>query len=253
MTRSATAGRRPTGRPDPPDSPGCAPASPRPASTPTSASGREHIRYLTGLALEDGEDKVAGASGQVPASAADEVVLLADSRYTIQARREAPDTRHRRGLRRTSRPAGPSSLASIGARRVAVEAGFVPHATWATPRRGRPGRRARARSRAGSRRTGRPRSPPSSSGSPRPARSPTARWPALLPEIRAGRDRARPRAAARVGDADRRRRGPRVRRGLPGRARRRRCRTGRPASGRCWTGRCCCSTSARRSPATGAT
>ena len=42
----------------------------------------EHMRYLTGFALGAGEDKVAGVSGQFLV-AADEVVLLADSRYTI--------------------------------------------------------------------------------------------------------------------------------------------------------------------------
>ena len=89
----------------------------------------EHTRYLTGLAFEDGEDRVAGASGKFLVGA-DEVVLLADSRYTIQARREAPDTRIAEvygnlGAR------WPELVASIGARRVAVEAGFVPQATWA--------------------------------------------------------------------------------------------------------------------------
>ena len=59
---------------------------------------------------------------------------------------------------------------------------------------------------------------------------------ALLPEIRAGRHRARPRPPPRVADPDRRRRGARVRRRLPGRARGRAAarRPGRPArAGRC--------------------
>src|SRR5450759_1356656 len=54
--------------------------------------GREEIRYLTGVALADGEDKVAGHSGRFLVSA-EAVVVLADSRYTLQARREAPDSR----------------------------------------------------------------------------------------------------------------------------------------------------------------
>jgi len=89
---------------------------------------REHMRYLTGFTLADGEEKVAGNSGQFLVGG-DEVVLLADSRYTIQARREAP----------TSRIAAaygdlptrwPELVASLGATRVGVEAGFVSHALW---------------------------------------------------------------------------------------------------------------------------
>jgi len=89
----------------------------------------EHTRYLTGLAFEDGEDRVAGASGKFLVGA-DEVLLLADSRYAIQARREAPDTRIAE-VYGNLEARWPELLASIGARRVAVEAGFVPQATWA--------------------------------------------------------------------------------------------------------------------------
>ena len=72
------------------------------------------MRYLTGFELAEGEEKVAGDSGQFLVGR-DEVVILADSRYTIQARREAPDARHGRGLRRL--PARwPDWSASIGAR-----------------------------------------------------------------------------------------------------------------------------------------
>ena len=88
----------------------------------------EHQRYLTGFALEAGEDKVAGVSGHFLV-AADEVVLLADSRYTIQARRQAPETRLE-AVYGDLPTRWPELLASIGARRVAVEAGFVAHATW---------------------------------------------------------------------------------------------------------------------------
>ena len=52
----------------------------------------EHMRYLTGFALGNGEEKVAGNSGQFLVGAED-VLVLADSRYTIQARREAPEAR----------------------------------------------------------------------------------------------------------------------------------------------------------------
>ena len=99
------------------------------------AVSRENIRYLTGFALADGEEKVAGNSGRSLISA-DEVVVLADSRYTIQAREEAPEARIEpcdynlaerwvaliESLRRSPR--------SRGVSRVAVEAAILPHAVW---------------------------------------------------------------------------------------------------------------------------
>jgi Xaa-Pro aminopeptidase len=89
---------------------------------------RENTRYITGLALEDGEEKVAGVSGQFIVGA-DEVVLLADSRYTIQARHEAPEARLEEVYGNLAER-WPALVTSLGARRVAVEAGFVSHATW---------------------------------------------------------------------------------------------------------------------------
>ena len=89
---------------------------------------REHMRYLTGFTLADGEEKVAGQSGQFLVTG-DEVVLLADSRYTIQAAREAPESRIFSAY--NDLPARwPELLDSAGARRVAIEAGFVSQATW---------------------------------------------------------------------------------------------------------------------------
>ncbi len=86
------------------------------------------MRYLTGFTLADGEEKVAGNSGQFLVGG-DEVAVLADSRYTIQVAREAPDARLFEAY--NDLPARWSELvASVGARRVAVEAGFVPHAVW---------------------------------------------------------------------------------------------------------------------------
>ena len=55
--------------------------------------------------------------------------MLADSRYTIQARREAPETRVFEAYQDLP-SRWPELVASVGARRVAVEAGFVSHALW---------------------------------------------------------------------------------------------------------------------------
>ncbi|MFL5776300.1 MAG: M24 family metallopeptidase [Chloroflexota bacterium] len=88
----------------------------------------ENSRYLTGFVLADGEEKVAGHSGQFLVGR-DEVVVLADSRYTIQARRQAPGARiEDAGYDLPA--AWPELVASLAARRVAVEAGFVAHAAW---------------------------------------------------------------------------------------------------------------------------
>ena len=86
----------------------------------------EHMRYLTGFALGDGED--GGTSGHFIVGP-DEVVLFADSRYTIQARRQAPETRLENVYGDLSER-WPELVASVGARRVAVESGFVSRATW---------------------------------------------------------------------------------------------------------------------------
>ena len=112
----------------------------------------------------------------------------------------------------------PELVASLGARRVAVEAGSSrtrsgggsrpPHRTlsWSRPR-------------AGSRRSARPRSPPRSSAIAAACAVADRALAALLPEIRPGVTERRARAAARMADANRRRRGAGVRRGVPGRTR----------------------------------
>ena len=88
----------------------------------------EHIRWLTGFALGPGEKPSAGHSGEFligPAS----VTVVVDSRYTIQARREATGAVvDEIGY---DLPAAWARLvAATGARRVAMEAGAVPHALW---------------------------------------------------------------------------------------------------------------------------
>jgi Xaa-Pro aminopeptidase len=96
---------------------------------------RENTRYLTGFALGDGEEKVAGCSGQFFVSR-DEVVVLADSRYRLQAELECPDARivNVYGDLAERWPELVDSLgaspAAGGIRRLGLEAGFVSHATW---------------------------------------------------------------------------------------------------------------------------
>jgi Xaa-Pro aminopeptidase len=88
----------------------------------------EHMRYLTGFRLDEGEEKMAGNSGQFLVSG-DEVAVLADSRYTIQVHQQAPGARVAEAYHDLP-SRWPELVASVGARRVAIEAGFVSHAIW---------------------------------------------------------------------------------------------------------------------------
>lgn len=96
----------------------------------------ENARYLTGFVMGDSEDKVSGASGRFFVSA-DETVVIADSRYRLQALEECPDSRvedHPGGFA-AAWPALLASLSGIDSadgtvRRIAVEAGFLSHAAW---------------------------------------------------------------------------------------------------------------------------
>jgi Xaa-Pro aminopeptidase len=94
----------------------------------------ENSRYLTGFALGDGEEKVAGQSGQFFVSA-DETVVLADSRYSIQAREQSPDARiepvyHDLAGRWPELVASLTAIGGERVRRIAVEAAWVSHASW---------------------------------------------------------------------------------------------------------------------------
>ncbi|MEO8229516.1 MAG: Xaa-Pro peptidase family protein [Chloroflexota bacterium] len=88
----------------------------------------EHTRYLSGMVLGDGEERVAGSSGWFLVGAG-EVVVMADSRYRVQAEREAPEARIAPVYNDLDQR-WPEVLASLGARRVAFEADRVSHATW---------------------------------------------------------------------------------------------------------------------------
>jgi Xaa-Pro aminopeptidase len=86
------------------------------------------MRWLTGFSLAEGEEKVAGHSGRLLVGPR-EVVVLTDSRYTIQARREAPDAIVDE-VGYDLAAAWPRLLERASARRVAVEADAVSHALW---------------------------------------------------------------------------------------------------------------------------
>jgi len=94
----------------------------------------ENARYLTGIELGFGEEKVAGNSGQFFVSR-DEVIVLADSRYTLQVREECPDARMEQ-VYNDLISRWPELLASLhgvggnGVKRLAVEAGFVSYGMW---------------------------------------------------------------------------------------------------------------------------
>jgi Xaa-Pro aminopeptidase len=90
---------------------------------------RENTRYLTGFELGEGEEKGAGNSGQFLVGPSD-LLVLADSRYWIQAAEQCPDARVER-VYNDFLERWRQLLAGVGGpKRVAVEAGFVSHLTW---------------------------------------------------------------------------------------------------------------------------
>jgi Xaa-Pro aminopeptidase len=87
------------------------------------------MRYLTGLEFAEGEERTAGNSGQFLV-AADDLVVLADSRYFIQVIEQCPDARMEK-VYNDFFERWPKLLAGIGSpKRVAVEANFVSKLTW---------------------------------------------------------------------------------------------------------------------------
>ena len=92
---------------------------------------RENTRYLTGFELGEGEEKVAGNSGQFFVGR-DDCVVLADSRYTFAASEQCRDSRVER-VYNDFAARWPDLLASLGSvKRVGVEAGFVSYSIWQT-------------------------------------------------------------------------------------------------------------------------
>ena len=186
------------------------PRGPAGAARPAARAvrGRRRRRLLRrpprAHALPDRASPSATARRRSPATpASSSSAATRSSSSPTRATRSRPGARRpRRGSSRpttTCRRAGPSSSASVGARRVGGR-GRRSSRTRSGSASRRPRRTSSScRSRAGSRPTGRSRSRPSSSGSPPPAPSPTGRSPTLLPEIRPGVDRGRPRARASSG------------------------------------------------------
>ena len=88
----------------------------------------EHMRYLTGLPFDEGEVAGSGDSGKFLVGFED-VWVIADSRYTIAVKREAPDaTLFERNIQLSD--LWTELVATAGVRRVAVEAMSIPHITW---------------------------------------------------------------------------------------------------------------------------
>ena len=212
---------------------------------------REHMRYLTGFTLADGEEKVAGTSGQF---------LVGGRRGRGPGRLALHDPGPARGaggparggLRRPARALARARGVDRRATRRGRGRVRVPR-HLAAARRGRAGRRARADRGLARGRPGASRSRPRSSASRAACAVADRALAGLLPEIRPGVTEARPGPRPRVADADRRRGGARLRRRLPEPGRRRPCRTARRATARSSTEPSCCSTSGRRSPAIAAT
>jgi Xaa-Pro aminopeptidase len=88
----------------------------------------EHMRYLTGLPFDENEVTGSGDSGKFLVGLED-VWVIADSRYTIAVKREAPDTTlYEADVQLADLWAG--LLSTAGVRRVAIEAMTIPHITW---------------------------------------------------------------------------------------------------------------------------
>ena len=88
----------------------------------------EHMRYLTGLRFDEAEISGSGESGKFLVGAED-VWVLADSRYTIAVKRDCPDsTLYLAELQLVDMWA--DIVRTAGVRRVAIEAMTIPHLTW---------------------------------------------------------------------------------------------------------------------------
>jgi Xaa-Pro aminopeptidase len=88
----------------------------------------EHMRYLTGLPFDESEITGSGDSGKFLVGLED-VWVLADSRYTIAVKRDAPDSTLYE-IERQLVDIWADLLAATGVHRVAIEGATIPHLTW---------------------------------------------------------------------------------------------------------------------------
>ena len=97
----------------------------------------EHMRWLTGFTLGPGEKASAGHSGEFLVGP-ETVTVVVDSRYTIQARREAPDAAVE-DIGYDLPGAWARLMGATGAKRVGMEAEAIPQAMWARLAEAAPG------------------------------------------------------------------------------------------------------------------
>jgi Xaa-Pro aminopeptidase len=97
----------------------------------------EHMRWLTGFALRPGEKPSAAHSGEFLVGESS-VTLLVDSRYSIQARRQAPDAIVDE-IGYDLAGAWARLVGGVGARRVGMEADAIPHRVWSLLEQAAPG------------------------------------------------------------------------------------------------------------------
>lgn len=88
----------------------------------------EHMRYLTGLPFDESEVTGSGDSGKFLVGL-DDLWVLADSRYTIAVKRDAPDSTLYE-IERQLVDVWADLMAATGVKRVAIEAMTIPHLTW---------------------------------------------------------------------------------------------------------------------------
>ena len=88
----------------------------------------EHMRYLTGLPFDEGEVTGSGDSGKFLVGL-DDLWVLADSRYTIAVRRDAPEATIFECYNALTELWG-EITSTAGVKRVAIEAMSIPHLTW---------------------------------------------------------------------------------------------------------------------------
>ena len=88
----------------------------------------EHMRYLTGLPFDESEVTGSGDSGKFLVGL-DQVWVIADSRYTIAVKRQAPESTLYEANRQLV-DSWSDLVATAGVRRVAIEAATIPHLTW---------------------------------------------------------------------------------------------------------------------------